>query len=99
MEDGLGGKYIPVKSSSKKKPLVTEEEFGKLFVHIKKLLADMANTLLQGNTFKNPVKTKKKDSCEYCVYKQFCNNDGLGRRMESINLENIFGKIEPEETN
>lgn len=94
MEDGLGGKYIPVKGSTKNKPLVTEEEFGKLFVHIKKLLADMAETLLAGNTFKNPIKTKKKDSCDYCVYNQFCMNDGRGRGMEYIGFDNIFDKIE-----
>lgn len=98
MEDGLGGKYIPVKSSSRNKPLVTEEEFGKLFVHIKKLLANMAETLLAGNTNKNPIKTKKKDSCDYCVYNQFCMNDGRGRGMEHIGFDNIFDKIETEST-
>ncbi len=98
MDDGLGGRYIPVKAGSKNNPLVTEEEFGKLFTHIKKLLENMAVTLLKGGTAKNPVKTKKKDSCAYCVYRQFCINDGLGRGMEKIGFDNIFEKMDEEQT-
>ena len=97
MENGLGGKYIPVKLKQSSPPLVTEEEFGKLFLHIKKLLKDMATSLLNGNTDKNPIKTKKKDGCEYCVYNSFCFYNGTGRGMEKIGLDNIFGKIDGEE--
>ena len=96
MDDGLGGRYIPVKTGSQKKPLVTEEQFGKLFVHIKTLLENMASTLLDGGTFKNPVRTRKKDSCKYCVYSRFCFYDGPGRKMESIGIDNIFKKIDEE---
>jgi len=96
MDDGLGGRYIPVKTNSQKKPLVTEEEFGKLFFHIKKLLENMAQTLLSGNTLKNPVKTRKKDSCEYCVFRPYCFYEGHGRKMESIGIDNIFRKIDEE---
>lgn len=98
MENGLGGKYIPVKLRQSSPPLVTEEEFGKLFSHIKKLLKDMATSLLNGNTDKNPIKTKKKDGCEYCVYNSFCFYNGTGRGMEKIGTDNIFGKIDGEDT-
>ncbi|MBQ1862432.1 MAG: PD-(D/E)XK nuclease family protein [Clostridia bacterium] len=96
MENGLGGKYIPVKTGQAKAPLATEEQFGKLFLHIKNLLKNMASSLLNGNTSKNPIKTKKKDGCEYCVYNSFCFYGGQGRGMEKIGTDNIFEKIDSE---
>jgi ATP-dependent helicase/nuclease subunit B len=96
METGLGGKYIPVKAGQAKAPLVSEEEFGKLFYHIKKLLKDMATSLLNGNTDKNPIKTRKKDGCAYCVYNAFCFYGGSGRNMEKIDTDNIFARIDGE---
>ena len=94
MDSGLDGRYIPVKDGGRSNPLITEEQFGKLFSHIKEILRDMGEMLLNGRTEKNPIKTRDKDSCKYCVYAPYCFNDGKGRTLGNIDISNIFDKID-----
>ena len=97
MDKDLSGKYIPIKRlTSKGSPLATEEQFGTLFLHIKRLLAKMGTELLSGEVKKNPVINSKIDSCAYCAYSPYCIRDGCERKLDRIDFSNIYQKIEGE---
>ena len=93
MDKDLEGKYIPIKSKGKNQPLATLEQFGVLFDHIKYLLECMGRELLKGEISKNPMISGNVDSCKFCDFNRYCNRDNRQRRMEYINLDNIYDNI------
>jgi len=76
MENGMNGVYIPVSIGSKgtikgKDNLATLEEFGAIFGHIDKLIAEMARELLNGKIDAEPATTSN-EPCKYCPFITVC---------------------------
>ncbi|MCL2487515.1 MAG: PD-(D/E)XK nuclease family protein [Oscillospiraceae bacterium] len=76
MEPGLAGLYIPAKAGKSgalnhSDALATLTQFGQLKLRMEQLLADMAQTLLEGDVAAEPL-TGLADSCGYCDYGAVC---------------------------
>ncbi len=77
MEDGLEGRFIPVKI--KKEALVsssvslkTLDEFGELLSDIENTIKDIGSKMKRGNASAVPMKNKIADACKYCKMYPVC---------------------------
>ena len=69
-----------------KVPVATKEQFTELRNHMKKILKQMGDEILNGNIKNEPVKKKSKSACEFCDYKLICRFDKeLGNKFKIIN--------------
>lgn len=90
------GKYIPVKEGDTKS-LATAEEFGKLFLRINELLRDVASETSSGRIYKDPVTSGGIDTCKYCDYAKYCENEGCGKSLQHVGFDNIYELIDSAE--
>lgn len=71
------GKYIPVSIKSglpySSKSLASLEQIGSIFSSIDDNIKKMAENLYDGNISAVPIKGKKHNGCEYCLYDAVCN--------------------------
>lgn len=79
MEKECGGKFIPVKqkadgSYTKESKLVTTAEFDNLRKFSYSLLAETAESLINGRVEASPLAEGKSLPCEYCDYSAVCGN-------------------------
>lgn len=79
MEKECGGKFIPVKqkadgSYTKESKLVTAAEFDNLRKFSYSLLAETAESLINGKVEASPLAEGKSLPCEYCDYSAVCGN-------------------------
>lgn len=79
MEKECGGKFIPVKqkadgSYTKESKLVTAAEFDNLRKFSYSLLAETAESLINGRVEASPLAEGKSLPCEYCDYSAVCGN-------------------------
>lgn len=90
MERNMSGIYIPVSSKGEKVSgtdnLATLEEFGAVFSHIDKLVAQMAMELSSGSVQAVPAKLGY-DACEYCPYVSVCGHRDEDRSREIYKLD------------
>ena len=69
-----------------KVPVATKEQFTELRKHMKKILKQMGDEILNGNIKNEPIKKKSKSACEFCDYKLICRFDKeLGNKFKIIN--------------
>ena len=69
-----------------KVPVATKEQFTELRNHMKKILKQMGDEILNGNIKNEPIKKKSKSACEFCDYKLICRFDKeLGNKFKIIN--------------
>ena len=69
-----------------KVPVATKEQFTELRKHMKKILKQMGDEILNGNIKNEPIKKKNKSACEFCDYKLICRFDKeLGNKFKIIN--------------
>lgn len=62
---------------------VSFSEFENTFGNIKEILTDIGTSLRHGKIPKSPLVNKDVDGCEYCVYKNFCENKKPPRSSRS----------------
>ena len=79
MEKECGGKFIPVKqkadgSYTKESKLVMSAEFDNLRKFSYSLLAETAESLINGKVEASPLAEGKSLPCEYCDYSAVCGN-------------------------
>lgn len=106
MEDGIGGKYIPIKLKSSKNGeeltgnLITAGYLGKLHRRIDKILCQMAENLHCGNIPASPAyeSTRYGKTCEYCDYSSVCGVSNENRRdIIKMNNMQVFDELDKEE--
>ncbi len=90
MERECQGVYIPVSSKGESVKgtdnLASLEEFGAVFAHIDRLIADMATELLSGKVEAVPAKGGY-DACEYCPYKASCGHKDTDKQRTVFKLD------------
>ena len=81
MDKDLGGKYIPVRttstgiSKSSEKSLLTLDEFDELMEVVNDRIKDIGKELNDGDMSAIPLKTTRHDACEYCANKAVCRRE------------------------
>ena len=81
MDKDLGGKYIPVRttsagiSKSSEKSLLTLDEFDELMDVVNERIKDIGRELNNGDMSAIPLKTNRHDACEFCVNKAVCRRE------------------------
>lgn len=69
-----------------KMPVATKEQIEDLRNHIRRILKNIGDEILNGNVRNEPIKNKKKSPCSYCEYKTICQFDKqLGNKFKIIN--------------
>ena len=102
MEKDVAGKFIPVSKTksgdlAKTSSVANKTEFELLKKWIKKLLAAMADSVLDGKI--NAIPSGKNDICKYCDYKAICRKppksapDDSETTDEKVKKENFFELI------
>ncbi|MBQ4569489.1 MAG: PD-(D/E)XK nuclease family protein, partial [Ruminococcus sp.] len=90
MERNGMGVYIPVSSKGDSVKgtdnLASLEEFGAVFAHIDRLIAQMATELTNGRVEAMPAKGGY-DACEYCPYKAVCGHKDSDRQRTIYKLD------------
>ncbi len=90
MEREGQGIYIPVSSKGETVKgtdnLASLEEFGAVFAHIDRLIADMATELINGKVEALPAKGGY-DACEYCPYKAVCGHKDTDKHRTIFKLD------------
>jgi len=79
MEDGLEGRFIPVKIEkealvSSSVSLKTLDEFGELLSDIENTITEIGTKMKMGNASAVPMKNKIADACKYCKMYPVCRN-------------------------
>ncbi len=99
MENGEKKVYLPVSvdKSGKIKKALTKEQFGKVKEHMKKILADIGDSLASGEIEANPYVNNQRCACDYCKYHSICNFDTVrsGEEMRELckfTAEEIVGE-------
>jgi ATP-dependent helicase/nuclease subunit B len=100
MEQGAGGKYIPVKQNKngdyrKTDAMVTEKELNSILRYTEKQLQEMGRQLHSGNVQAMPLE----DACQWCPYTSVCGHEENGPvREETVQKQNeILQQIHKEE--
>ncbi len=90
MEREGQGVYIPVSGKGETVKgtdnLASLEEFGAVFAHIDRLIADMATELINGKVDALPAKGGY-DACEYCPYKASCGHRDTDKERSVFKLD------------
>ena len=70
-----------------KMPIVSEKDFEKLRIHMRKTLKDIGDEIMSGNVKNEPLERKGVISpCDYCSFKKACMFDrSLGNRVRRLN--------------
>ena len=99
-------KYLPIKLNkdgeiSKTSSVITKDQFKDLQKHIKKLLKQISEEVLDGNISIKPYWNNKKTPCEYCKYKTICLFDvslpgNKYNYIKQLPNEEVFSKISQE---
>lgn len=96
MEEGLGGKYIPVKATKsgiRAGAKVTDgENFNVIFDYIMMKVARMCDSTCEGEISAAPIKFKDKDGCKYCDYRSVC-----GREEDESDDRSPFEQLKNDE--
>ncbi|MBQ9679098.1 MAG: PD-(D/E)XK nuclease family protein [Ruminococcus sp.] len=100
MEHDGKGVYIPAKLkdgtvSASPGSIATLAELGAIFRHINVLMAQMAQSLYDGDVDDLPLKGKKYDGCAYCVYQSVClhTEDDPCREAEDRSAAEVFEEL------
>ena len=100
MEHDGKGVYIPAKLkdgavSASPGSIATLSELGAIFRHINVLMAQMAQSLYDGDVDDLPLKGKKYDGCAYCVYQSVClhTEDDPCREAEDRSAAEVFEEL------
>ena len=68
-----------------KMPVATKEQIEDLRNHIRSILKNIGEEIMNGNVKNEPIKNKKKTPCSYCEYRAICQFDKqLGNRFKVI---------------
>lgn len=83
-----------------KMPTATEEQLDKLRHHIRSVLKQIGEEMINGNIKNEPIKRKNSTGCDYCEYKTICQFDRkLGNQfkmLEELKDEEVWNRIEKE---
>lgn len=103
MENGISGKYIPVKVSKSKKTdknsaCISEDSFSRLRDFSYKKLTETAELIYSGNFEANPLVTSSFDACAFCDYSGICgiNNKNTSRNGTENDMNEIHQILEEE---
>lgn len=101
MENGVKGKYIPVKKSAKgiSGCFASLEGLGRISKKINSLVAEMGNSLHKGKVSQNPIDGKGHDkTCEFCDYADVCANRRLisKREMQTMRDDEVVALLKEE---
>ena len=75
MEKDGKGIFIPAKikgDALKSNSLANLHDMKKIYIHIKKMIVNMAETLKKGDVSESPVENSGKTSCDWCEYFPVC---------------------------
>ncbi len=105
MEEQAKGRFIPVSYSDKSKLKSEENTFNKsdmenIFSHVKKLVASMADSLIEGEIEADPLLIGT-DACKWCPYDSVCGAKSDAKDEEKVSMKNsevlkILGEGEDE---
>ncbi len=99
MERDNGGEFIPKheldkSGNTKGSTYVGSETFELIFDHIERLLKEMGEGVLLGNSQALPVDVASSDSCKYCdFYSICCLEDGAHIKVPSLKNSEVIAKI------
>lgn len=99
MENGLEGKFIPVKRTKEgfsSSSVATLSQFGRLKGHIEKLLKNMGEEINKGEIELNPFKDTVVNSCRYCDMKAICGYEpgrGKARGFKRMSNEEFWNTL------
>ena len=83
-----------------KMPTASEEQLDKLRHHIRNVLKQIGEEMINGNIKNEPIKRKNSTGCDYCEYKTICQFDRkLGNQfkmLEELKDEEVWKRIERE---
>ncbi len=106
MEQGLGGVFIPATlkkdgNFSAASSVATLAQFGALGRRARRLLAQMAQTLREGDVDALPYRTSKNDPCRYCDYRAICGHEEEDRVRECTfdTAADVLAALDAEEEN
>lgn len=107
MDKGLSGKYVPKLSFNKdgsvgkrSASFISEDEFGKIFDHIERLMKRTGKEILSGDISVSPVDGRESRACKYCDYASICGIEGReGFKVPELANERVFELIEEDVTN
>lgn len=106
MEDGLGGKYLPItykKDGSFKEAdfLLTAEQLGKLNHKLDTIIIDMAEELHKGTIPALPYgNNEQTQPCKFCDYRAVCKReDGDARQVPDFSKADVLKALESEDNN
>lgn len=101
MENGVKGRYIPVKTGAKGVTgcFASLEGLGRISKKINSLVAEMGNSLHSGNIPQNPIDGKGHDkTCEFCDYSYVCANRRMidRREMQPMRDDEVIALLKEE---
>lgn len=83
-----------------KMPTASEEQLDKLRHHIRNVLKQIGEEMINGNIKNEPIRRKNSTGCDYCEYKTICQFDRkLGNQfkmLEELKDEEVWKRIERE---
>lgn len=83
--------------SYSKMPVSTEEQFDKLRGHIRNVLKQFGDEILQGTIKNEPIKRRDMTACDYCKYKVVCQFDkklcNKEKRLKELTDDDVWNKI------
>ncbi len=103
MEKDNEGNFIPRYEQDKSgnvkgSTYISEETFNLLFDHIEKLLKNMGNGILSGETSAIPTDVSGSSACKYCDYSSVCClENGLHNVAETLKNHEVISKLKGEE--
>ena len=90
MEDGLEGKYIPIKTykdgsigSGASTKLFSEEQFSQLYLQTSEVISGVASQLHRGMIDPSPIEHPGVDACQWCDMKLICRKSGTVAKESS----------------
>ncbi len=86
---------------SKRSKVATEEDIRCLTTHIKKLIANMGEEILNGNIKIEPCVSSNTDACKYCELRPICQfdtgfKDNKYNNIKKISDEEVLSKVRDE---
>ncbi|EMT46754.1 helicase-exonuclease AddAB subunit AddB [Anoxybacillus flavithermus] len=80
VEEGKSSLIIPVRLNkngtfAQHSKVLTEQQFTMLRQHVRRLIVDVGEQMIQGVTHTAPYKQKDKTACQYCEFRDVCQFD------------------------
>ena len=100
MDRGGNGEYVPVAlkngMTEKKDHVVSPKELESVMDYLKRLIAEMAQELRQGDVPALPLNGKRVDACEWCPYRCVCGRekDDPSREMQDWDRDKAIKELE-----